>query len=283
VVVAAIVLAGCGAGSGGSAQQPPSAGGISSTETATATLTAARTAGPAITASSTAATVSQTPAPITVMSVPAEPSAPQRSTVQSGTAAPTSAGLTTTAASTTEPSTTAASTTEPSGRARSTENPTAPRTTVSSAATPRIAPPAEQPTSTSKPARPTTSRSERTGAAGALTPGTRIIELRKVADSSIAFVNLVLVHPDQIQPYYSTDPKDPRPHTAPITPATQFFSGFGLCGDGQSFTFDDAGLGTTPCTHAQVAAAVNAGRISQMQITVGQDGVVTQVREMFHP
>ncbi len=123
----------------------------------------------------------------------------------------------------------------------------------------------------------------RSGPAGALKPGTHIVELRKIGDTSIEYLNLVLVHPDQIEPYYSTDTKDPKPHTAPITAGTEFFSGFGLCGDGQSFTFDDAGLGTTPCTHAQVAAAVKAGRISQMQVIVGQDGVVTKVREMFHP
>ncbi len=155
---------------------------------------------------------------------------------------------------------------------------------MSSAATPKIAPPTDEPrTSTSEPIGASTVRPNRTGRAGALRPGTHIVELRKVSDSFIEFVNLVLVHPDQIEPYYSTDPKDPRPHTAPIIPGTQFFSGFGLCGGGQSFTFDDAGLGTTPCTHAQVAAAVKAGRISQMQIIVGQDGVVTKVREMFHP
>lgn len=149
--------------------------------------------------------------------------------------------------------------------------------------TPKIAPPTDEPPSRTSDPIGAATVPHRPGPAGALRPGTHIVELRKFGDSSIEFVNLVLVHPDQIEPYYSTDPKDPRPHTAPITAGTEFFSGFGLCGDGQSFTFDGAGLGTTRCTHAQIAAAVNAGRISQMQLTVGPDGVVTKVREMFHP
>lgn len=113
--------------------------------------------------------------------------------------------------------------------------------------------------------------------------GTHIIELRKISATTISYTTLVLIHPDETEPYYGADSKDKGTHTAPISAGTQFFSGFGLCGNSQTFTFDSKGLGSTLCTQAAAAKVINSGHPSQVLATVGADGAVSKVQEMFHP
>ncbi|MDQ6658709.1 MAG: hypothetical protein M3Z00_10895 [Actinomycetota bacterium] len=109
------------------------------------------------------------------------------------------------------------------------------------------------------------------------------MELRTISRATIGYTTLVLIHPNETEPYYGADSKDTRVHTAPISASTQFFSGFGLCGSSQTFTFDDKGLGTTLCTQSAAAKVINSGRPSQVLVTVGADGTVSKVQEMFHP
>lgn len=104
-----------------------------------------------------------------------------------------------------------------------------------------------------------------------------------MTDRTIDVVSLVLVQPTEGQPHYQPDPKDPADRSAVIDADTTFFTGYGLCGDDRSFTFDDEGLGTTACTADQAAGTVNAGRIAQVQIVVDTAGTVSTVKELFHP
>lgn len=116
-----------------------------------------------------------------------------------------------------------------------------------------------------------------------LKAGSHIVELRKISRATISYTTLVLIHPNGTEPYYGADSKDKGMHTAPISGGTQFFSGFGLCGSSQTFTFDNKGLGTTLCTQAGAATVINSRRPSQVLATVGADGTVSKVQEMFHP